>query len=76
MSNWELNRELKEFEKDKKTIEFELNKHKEQYAEILKNQIGKDIDDVLNGKVKVKLKLKDKIKYKIKSFFERLFSTL
>ena len=42
MSNWELNRELAEYENDKKKIEFELNKHKEQYAEILKNEIGKE----------------------------------
>ena len=76
MSNWELNRELAEYENDKKKIEIELNRHREQYAEMLKNEIGKDINDVFNGKVKVKLKFKDRFKYKIKVFFERLFNTL
>ena len=36
-------------------------------ANLLLNDMGKDMDDVLKGKVKVKFSWKEKMKYKIKT---------
>ena len=76
MSNWELNKELAEFQNDKKKFKAEIEKYQENYANILKNEIGKEINDVLSGKKVIKMKFTTKLKYKIKYFFERLFNTL
>ena len=38
--------------------------------------MGKDIDDVLKGKVKIKLSWKEKMKYKIKYYINKLFEIL
>lgn len=76
MSEWEVNKELSGLNQDKKTFEEELNKHKQQMANMLLNNLGKDIDDVLTGKVKVKLSFGQKLKYKIRYYIDKLFNIL
>jgi hypothetical protein len=76
MSNWEINKELSELNKDKKIFKEELEKHKNQMAHLLLNEMGKDIDDVINGNVKIKLSFKEKIKYKLKYFLDKIFSVI
>lgn len=76
MSNWEINKELSELNKDKKIFKEELEKHKNQMAHLLLNEMGKDIDNVINGNVKIKLTWGEKLKYKIKYYVDKIFNTL
>lgn len=71
MSNIELNRELKGLQSDRKQYEDELKNKREKMAYFLRNELGEDIDDVLNGKVKVKLTFKEKVK----RFIDKIFNT-
>jgi len=71
MSDFELNRELKGLQTDKTLYENELTAQKEKYAYFLRNELGEDIDNVLNGKVKVKLTFKEKLK----RFIDKIFNT-
>lgn len=72
INEFELEREIRtlnsEIEKSASAIEGRRNK----YAEMLLGDMGKDIDAVLSGKVKVKLSFKDKVKYKIRGFFHSI----
>jgi hypothetical protein len=43
-----------------------VNYEKNKWANLLSGEMGKDINDVLSGKVKVKLSWKERYKYKIK----------
>ena len=76
MSNWELNKELYNLNKDKKNNEEELNRKKEQMANLLLTDLGKDIDNVLSGQVKVKLSFFEKLKYKFRYYIDKLFNIL
>lgn len=76
MSNWEINRELKEIEKEKEIFSNELSKQRNYISNMLLNEMGEDINNVLNGKVKVKLSWKEKMGYKIKNFFNKLFEVI
>ena len=76
MSNWELNRELKEIDKEREIFTQELTNKRQHMANILLNDMVKDMDDVLSGKVKVKLSWKEKMKYKIKHYINKLFEIL
>lgn len=71
MSNIELNRELKGLQSDRKQYENELKNKREKMAYFLRNELGEDIDNVLNGKVKVKLTFKEKLK----RFIDKIFNT-
>lgn len=71
MSDFELNRELKGLQSDRKQYEDELKNKREKMAYFLRNELGEDIDDVLNGKVKVKLTFKEKVK----RFIDKIFNT-
>lgn len=71
-----INRELDGLKRDKRGYELELQNHQRNLLESLKGEMGKDIDNVLSGKVKVKTSFWQKIKYKIKYFLERLFNTI
>lgn len=73
---YEINRELRELNNEKAVNEHYLNKEKEKFAFLLKNEMGKDIDSVLSGEVKVKLSFFEKIKYKTKNFLDNLFNIL
>ncbi|MBR6516958.1 MAG: hypothetical protein IKT40_09010 [Bacilli bacterium] len=74
--NFELNRELKELNKEKISTELSLDRERERLAEMFKNGLGRDIDNVLSGKEVVKLNFFEKIKYKIKNFLDNLFNVL
>lgn len=76
MSNWELNRELKEIDKEREIFTQELTNKRQHMANLLLNDMGKDMDDVLKGKVKVKLSWKERMKYKIKYYINKLFEIL
>lgn len=74
---------LTEFELEQRNIEtdnrkfideFELSK--KIYAEMLKNEVGNDMKNVMNGTVKVKPSLMNRMKFKIKIFFKRLFKII
>lgn len=75
MSDFELNRELKGLQSDRKQYEDELKNKREKMAYFLRNELGEDIDDVLNGKIKVKLTLKEKLKYKFNYIIDKIFNT-
>lgn len=67
----ELNRELEGLKNDKALYEVELENERKKYAEMLRNDLGKDINDVLHGKIKVKLTFKEKLKYFINMIFDK-----
>lgn len=69
--SFELNRELRELNLDRDKYKTELTNEQYRIANLLKNEMGKDIQDVLSGKVKVKLSFKERIKY----FFDKIFNT-
>lgn len=71
MSNFELNRELKGLNSDRELYKNELKNYQNKYAYFLRNELGEDIDNVLNGNVKVKLSFKEKIK----RFIDKVFNT-
>jgi len=71
MSNFELNRELNGLKTDRISYENELKNEREKMAYFLRNELGEDIDNVLNGKVKVKLTFKEKLK----RFIDKIFNT-
>ena len=75
MSNFELNRELNGLKTDRISYENELKNEREKMAYFLRNELGEDIDNVLNGKVKVKLSFKEKLKYKLKYIIDKIFNT-
>lgn len=68
----ELSRELNGLKNDRMRYEIELNSCKQKYSDLLKNEMGKDINDVLNGKVKVKLSFKERLKYFIDNIFNKI----
>jgi hypothetical protein len=76
MSSWEINRELKEIDKEREVFNQELSNKRQNMANMLLSDMGKDMDDVLNGRVKVELSMKEKIKYKIKYYVNKLFEIL
>ena len=69
MSNFQLNRELNGLQSDRESYKKDLKNQQEKYAYFLRNELGEDIDNVLNGKVKVKLSFKEKLKYFIDIIF-------
>lgn len=73
MSDALLNKELRGLESDRLMTKLAVENERNRYANLLKGDMGKDIDDVLSGKIVVKLTAKEKFKYKLKSFFDRLF---
>ena len=76
MSNWELNRELKESEKERLIYSKELENKRQQMADMLLNDMGKDIEDVMKGNVKIKLTFWEKIKYSLRYYIDKIFNTL
>ena len=72
--NFEINRELRELNNERAVNEHYFEKVKEKSAYMLKNDMGKDIDSVLSGQVKVKLSFFDKLKHRIKCFLDNIFN--
>lgn len=71
-NNYELNRELRGLKNDKIMTERAVNSEKNRWAEKLKGEVGKDIDDVLSGKKKVKLTFNEAINYKLKYYKNKI----
>lgn len=70
----ELNKELKELEKDKVLFEYELRQEQEKMQHFLLGEMGRDIDAVLSGKKTVDMSFQERMKYKIKHIFEKIFN--
>ena len=68
----EIDNELKGLKNDRKRYEIELSLYQQKYSQLLKNEMGKDINDVLNGKTRVKLSFKEKIKRFINDIFNKI----
>lgn len=73
MSEFELNRELRELKKENDSYEAELSRQRQLMAQSLKEEMGRDMMDVLSGKVQIKLSLWERIKYKIRFYLDKLF---
>ncbi len=54
-SDYELNRELRGWKNDKIMTERAVDFEKNRWADLIKGEMGNDIDDVLSGKKKVRL---------------------
>lgn len=80
---WDWGKELDEIDRETEKYwrDFDLNEDntdwekvqelsKQSFANSLRNSLGKDMNDVMTGKVKVKLPFKIKVKYWIKRIFE------
>ena len=72
--NYEINRELRELNNEKAVNEHYLDKEKQKYALLLKNEMGNDIKSVLSGEKKVKLSFFEKMKYKLKFILDKIFN--
>lgn len=68
---FEIKNELHKLKKEKDAINNELERERERMANLLLTSMGKDIDGVLSGKIKIKLSMSEKIKYKLKNFFNK-----
>lgn len=68
--DYELSREIKGYENDKRMTERAIQSEQLKWKERLMNGMGKDIDNVTSGKVKVKLSFKEKMHYKIRKIKE------
>jgi len=73
MSNIAANREKRALDNDRLMSRRAINFQQRRIAEELLGDMGKDMDDVLSGKVKVKLPLLMRIKYKINFWIDKLF---
>ena len=76
MSNIAANREKRALDNDRLMSRRAINFQQRRIAEELLGDMGKDMDDVLSGKVKVKLPLLMRIKYKINFWLDKLFKIL
>lgn len=76
LEQFEISREIKEYNDEKKTFETALRNEQIKLAQMLKGEMGQDIQNVLSGKTKVKLPLLKRIKYSIKNFFNKLFNAI
>lgn len=75
MSNIAANREKRALDNDRLMSRRALNFQQRRIAQELLGDMGKDMDDVLSGKVKVKLPLLMRIKYKINFWLNKFFKT-
>jgi hypothetical protein len=71
----EVNRELREINRERKLYQFELNKEQTKIAQALRSEMGEDMKKVLQGEREVVLPLSVKIKYKVKNFINKIFNT-
>lgn len=68
--DYELSREINGYENDKRMTKRAIQSEQVKWKEKLMNEMGRDIDAVTSGKVKVKLSFKEKIHYKIRRIKE------
>ena len=76
MENIEAYLQTEYFNFDKARGEEELANFRDALAEKLKGDMGRDIEDVLSGKVKVDIPLRRRIAFRIKCFFNKLFEKI
>lgn len=74
MSDFLTNQELYGLKQDKKKYEKELSSFQHKFAAALRNELGEDIQNVINGKTLVKLSFWEKIKYKTRFFLDKIFN--
>lgn len=72
--NFNLEDELDKMNKEKKSLEASLELRKQEIAEILLSDMGKDIDDVLSGKKVVKLSFFERMKYSFRFYIDKFFN--
>ena len=65
-NSYELQREMRGLKNDRLMTERAVDSEKSKWAELLKGELGTDINDVLSGKKKVKLTFREKLNYKIR----------
>jgi hypothetical protein len=70
--DYELAREMRGLKNDKIMTGRAVESEKNRWAEKLKGDVGKDIDDVLSGKKKVKLTFNEVINYKLKYYKNKI----
>jgi len=70
--DYELNREFRGWKNDKIMTERAVDFEKNRWAELLKGEMGKDIDDVLSGKKKVRLTFNEALNYKLKFYKNKI----
>lgn len=71
----EINRELREINREKQLYKLELQREQSKIAQALKNEMGEDMKKVLSGERQVVLSQKMKWKYRIQNFLNKLFNT-
>lgn len=72
MADYELNRELRETKREQELIQLELSKEHERIANLIRQDMGKDMKDVLSGKKKVTLPFKERMKYILRKIFNTI----
>lgn len=74
MSNidYELTRETRGLRNDKIMTERAVDYEKNRWAEMLRGNLGKDINDVLSGKKKVRLTFNEVINYKLRFYKNKI----
>ena len=72
MGDYELNRELRGLKNDKLMTDRAVDAEKRIWAEKLRGEVGKDINDVLSGKKKVKLTFGEVVSYKLKYYKNKI----
>ena len=72
ISLFQINRELRGLNNDKKITELAVKSQQIKWAELLKGHVGKDINDVLSGKVKVKLTFGEIISQKLRTYKKKI----
>lgn len=75
MNDIATNREKRALDNDILMTKRALNFQQMKLAEELMGEMGKDMDDVLSGKVKVKLPLWLRLKYKVDFWINKIFKT-
>ena len=71
-NSYELNRELRGLKNDKLMTDRAVDAEKRIWAEKLRGEVGKDINDVLSGKKKVKLTFGEVVSYKLKYYKNKI----
>ena len=72
-NEYSLSRELKMLESERNLSKLAIKGERDKYARMLNGAMGKDLEDVINGRSEVRLSLKEKLGYKIRFFFDFIF---
>ena len=72
ISLFQINRYLRVLNNYKKITELAVKSQQIKWAELLKGNVGKDINDVLSGKVKVKLTFGEIISQKLRTYKKKI----